>query len=63
MNFENVNNSLFQMDNKQMRLITGGSEEEATPAGSVEINGQTKCYSSDYKYKGGCNYVIVQCEK
>ena len=46
-----------------MRLITGGSEEEATPAGSVEINGQTKCYSSDYKYKGGCNYVIVQCEK
>ncbi|MDX9845510.1 MAG: hypothetical protein RBT74_00895 [Tenuifilaceae bacterium] len=60
MKFESLSSSFLKMDKQQMMKINGGGED--TPAGSVDINGKTYCYSSDYKYDGGCNYVITACQ-
>jgi len=70
MKFENLNSSLFQLDNEVMKRIKGGSEDwvgTETAAGSVVINGETKCYSSDWEWRDsngnlkGTNYCIEQC--
>lgn len=61
MKFESLNSPILKMDKEQMKKITGGGED--TPAGSVELNGKTYCYSSDYDHGGGrINYCIQACK-